>query len=477
MTDQAVMVKIKRWAHENLELVVSDLQDFARIPSVSRADLSAPGAPFGPDVKQMLDFAITRAEAYGFQTEDHEGYCVSAWLGDLKNALGIFGHLDVVPVGEGWLYPPFGATRVGDFLIGRGVHDNKLACAVGLGLLRMFRELELPLRHGIRLVMGGAEETGMRDMAYFAKTQAMPTASIVPDSAFPANYAQKGMLMATLSMDANGGGLLELTGGAVENMVPPTARAVLSCPVGAARAALSGAVGVEVNGANGRTEIIARGMAAHAARPWYGVSAIHRLSNALAMSGLVSGASLRAMRSVARLSGDMYGEATGIAREDVETGKTTQVVGLISLSEGCVRLTVDCRLSIATDLIKCRAAFTGYAAKEGFAVEALTVKKPFYMPKDDPRIRALQAVYREITGRDDAAYTTGGGTYSRELENAVTFGPGFPDSPRPDFLPEGHGRAHEPDEAQSIPEIETTMVLYAAALLALDGIADEGRET
>jgi succinyl-diaminopimelate desuccinylase len=98
------------------------------------------------------------------------------------------------------------------------------------------------------------------------------------------------------------------------------------------------------------------------------------------------------------------------------------------------------------------------------------------MPKDDQRIRALQAVYREITGREDAPYTTGGGTYSRELENAVTFGPGFPDSARPDFLPEGHGRAHEPDEAQSIPEIETTLVLYAAALIALDAIEGEGRE-
>jgi succinyl-diaminopimelate desuccinylase len=316
----------------------------------------------------------------------------------------------------------------------------------------------------------------MRDMAYFAKTQVMPAASIVPDSAFPANYAQKGMLMATLSLDASSGGLLELSGGAVSNMVPPTARAVLSCPLEAARAALSGAEGIEVSFADGRTEVVARGMAAHAARPWYGISAIHRLTRALAASDLVSGAALQTLRSIARLSGDMYGEASGIAREDAETGRTTQVVGLISLEGGRVRLSIDCRLSIATDLIKCRAAFKEYAAREGFAVESLTVKKPFYMPKDDPRIRALQAVYREVTGRDDAPYTTGGGTYSRELTNAVTFGPGFPDSPRPDFLPEGHGRAHEPDEAQSIPEIKTMLVLYAAALLALDGIADEGSE-
>jgi succinyl-diaminopimelate desuccinylase len=264
--------------------------------------------------------------------------------------LGIFGHLDVVPIGEGWIYPPFGATRVGEYLVGRGVHDNKLACAVGLGLMRMFRELKLPLRHGIRLVMGGSEETGMQDMAYFAKTQKMPAASIVPDSSFPANYAQKGMLLATLSMDADGGGLIALNGGAVQNMVPPTARAVLNCPLETARLALSGAEGVEVSGADGRTEVIARGMAAHAARPWYGISAIFRLSRALSMSGLISGASLRALQAANELSGDTYGEMTNIAREDPETGKTTQVVGLISMKDGRIRLTVDCRLSIATDL-------------------------------------------------------------------------------------------------------------------------------
>ena len=65
--------------------MIADLQAFTRIRSVSRADLAAPGAPFGPECRQMLDFALDHARKMGFETEDHEGYCGSAIYGDKNN--------------------------------------------------------------------------------------------------------------------------------------------------------------------------------------------------------------------------------------------------------------------------------------------------------------------------------------------------------------------------------------------------------
>ena len=108
----------RAWIDAHAEEMIADLQAFTRIRSVSRADLAAPGAPFGPECRQMLDFALDHARKMGFETEDHEGYCGSAIYGDKNNALGIIAHIDVVPEGEQWIYPPYGATRVGDFLIG-----------------------------------------------------------------------------------------------------------------------------------------------------------------------------------------------------------------------------------------------------------------------------------------------------------------------------------------------------------------------
>ena len=47
------------------EEMVADLQSFTRIRSVSRADLAAPGAPFGPECREMLDFALDHARKDG----------------------------------------------------------------------------------------------------------------------------------------------------------------------------------------------------------------------------------------------------------------------------------------------------------------------------------------------------------------------------------------------------------------------------
>lgn len=472
-TSEKTRKDVENWIDSHAEEIIADLQAFSRIRSVSVSAQGEPGSPFGPECRKMLDFAMKRAGEYGFDAIDHEGYCLSTYSGDLSNALGIFGHLDVVPEGDQWIYPPYGATREGDFLIGRGVSDNKSACAMGLHLLRLFRELQLPLKHGVRVVMGLSEETGMQDMEYFAKHEVMPVISLVPDSHFPVNYAQKGTLRSSVATKLSPP-LLSFTGGEVENMVPPHAEAILALPLEEVKAAFEAAI-PELSGfmfeADGEhTRILAGGIAAHAASPESGESAIHILSSALCKSGLLSGGAREAMEAVSDLSGDYHGAQAGIDCEDPETGKTTMVVGVAQMDGGEAVFSVDSRLSIAADLCAVESNFRAYADRAGLTIKSLKTGNPFYMKKDDPRVQALMNVYVELTGDDAQPYTMGGGTYSRCLENALTFGPGFEtEGPSPD-LPEHHGGAHAPDEYIHLPAFIKAMKIYALSLLELDVI-------
>ena len=468
MDTHAFRQTVRAWLDAHAEEMVADLQSFTRIRSVSRADLAAPGAPFGPECREMLDFALDHARRMGFETEDHEGYCGSAIYGDKNNALGIVAHIDVVPEGDQWIYPPYGATRVGDFLIGRGTNDDKNAAVLGLYLMRMFRELGTPLKHGLRLIMGCSEETGMEDMEYYVQNCVCPVASLIPDSMFPANYAQKGSIKGLFYVDA-GEQIVEFSGGEVFNMVPPSATALLRGvkPFAAPQ-------GVEMEEENGMLRVRATGTAAHAARPEGGVSAIHLLATALLEAGVLSGQSEAAMRAFAQLSGDIYGERAGIAREDADTGRSTMVCGRARTEGGMLSLSVDCRLSIAADVEEDSRALQAYGQSLGLEPRDFSTTRAVYIPKDGPLIAAAQRAYFEVTGDDAPPFTSGGGTYSRLLKNAITFGVIFPgERPRPEGLPATHGAAHGPDEFTSISDLLRAAEIYALALVLLDEAAEE----
>lgn len=473
-SSQSTIAQMNRWIDEHREEIVRDIRAFCRIRSVSRPDLGVRRAPFGPEMREMLEFALMRAASYGFDTLNHDGYFGTVSMGNPKNTIGIFGHLDVVPEGGGWIYPPYEATRVGDFLIGRGVEDNKGACVMGLSLLRMFKELNIQLRHGLQLVMGCSEEVGMQDIQHFAETQPMPAVSLVPDMYFPVNYAQKGMLRAQVTIRKCDGNLLTFSGGEAGNMVPPDAEATLDIPYEKAVTAFKKKKRFKDFDFEQTLEgvlIRAKGVAAHAAMADLGVSAIHKLASALVETGVVEGTSLSAMQAVAQLSGDLFGTLAGIDAEDPETGKTMMIVGTAITREHRITLSVDSRLSIASDLVRVEEAFTNAVKKLGFVLDSLDIAKPFSVAKDDPRVLALTNLYRELTGDDAPPYTSGGGTYSRCLTNAITFGPGFAkQTARPEGLPAGHGGAHAPDEFLYLPESFEAMKIYAAAILELDAL-------
>ena len=472
------MPAAEQWIAEHREELIREIQGAVRIPSVSRPDLAAPGAPFGPECRRVLDHMLARGKAWGFRTRDLDGRAGAISMGDEEQAIGIVAHLDVVPVGDGWVYPPFEGTWLPEqqALIGRGADDNKGPGAACLFVMRMIRELGIPMRSGIRLYCGLSEENGMADMRYIRENgERFPGVSLVPDAGFPVNYGQKGSLKGYIRARAEGN-LLSFRAGSALNIIPDLAECEAAVPLAEALEA-EGRLGEDLRKALETEEtpagvrIRAHGVSGHAAAPENSVNAIHLLCAALTEMGILTGSGRDAVSALAELTADGWCESEGAAFEDGISGKTTLVYSTAELADGLLTVGVDCRYSITYDSAALREKLDRAWGRRGFAEAGISVTQPFHIPKEDARVTALQEVYRELTGREDPPYTMGGGTYSREVPDAISFGFGMPGMKHDlSFLPAGHGGAHGRDEVLWMDKIENGMKLYLGALLALDDL-------
>ncbi len=470
------MPAVEQWIPEHKEELIQEVQALVRIPSVSCPDQAVPGAPFGLACRRVLDHMLARGEAYGFRTRDLDGWAGTVSMGDEENAFGIVAHLDVVPVGDGWVYPPFEAVYLPerDAIIGRGGDDNKGPAVSALFVMRMIRDLKIPLKHGVRLYCGVSEENGMMDMAHLRDHgEPFPVLTLVPDAGFPVNYGQKGSLKGAIraKMDGN---LLSFRSGSVVNVIPDLAECEVAVDPATARKALDLLPEhlrntVEMEETAGGILLRANGVSGHAAAPENSINAIHLLAAALSEMDILTGSGKSVIRALRDLSSDSWCISEGADFEDDISGKTTLVYSTAMLADGLLTVGLDCRYSITYESGTLREKLEKAWAELGFEPAEITVSQPFYIPKDDPRVVALQEVYQRITGRDDPPYTMGGGTYSRVVPNAISFGFGMPGTERDlSFLPEGHGHAHGRDEILWLEKLAAGMKIYLGALLELD---------
>src|SRR5690554_7534233 len=97
--------------------IIQDLTGLMKINSeLTTYDPNRKGAPFGEGIKEALDFMLQLGEKDGFEVVNLDGYAGHIEYGDQKEYVGTIGHLDVVPAGNDWTYPPYGAQ----------IHDNKM---------------------------------------------------------------------------------------------------------------------------------------------------------------------------------------------------------------------------------------------------------------------------------------------------------------------------------------------------------------
>lgn len=140
------------------------------------------GAPFGPGNREALDYVLGLSRRFGLETVNLDYFAGYSEYGRGQEYVCAVAHLDVVPPGDGWSHPPFGAQEQDGVIYARGAGDDKPGVIAGLYALRCMKELGYRPRRRIRVIYGCAEETGMEDMEHYFETQPLPAFGFTPDS-------------------------------------------------------------------------------------------------------------------------------------------------------------------------------------------------------------------------------------------------------------------------------------------------------
>src|SRR5690554_6312076 len=145
------------------EQLIKDTQALLKINSeLTRFDPKNSKAPFGEGNQKALDFMLALAKRDGFKVENVDGYAGHIEYGDSKDYIGIIGHLDVVPAGTGWTYPPYGAEIHHNRIYARGAEDDKGPTMAAYYALKILKELGVTLNTRVKLILGLDEESGWR---------------------------------------------------------------------------------------------------------------------------------------------------------------------------------------------------------------------------------------------------------------------------------------------------------------------------
>ena len=446
--------------------IISNLQDMVRIRSVGAPPLK--GKPFGEGVHQALNLALETASDLGFRTVNHDGMIGYAEYGSGKEMVAVLGHLDVVPEGEGWTYPPFGAEIHDGKMYGRGTTDDKGPTVAALWALKILSDEDHRLSRRIRIIFGTNEESGFRGIKWYAANEEAPS-RVSPRYTGGIVHAEKGGLHIRIDIPVgvnDAARLVSFQAGEAVNIVPDRCEAVFrgeNATLQAWADVLRGAVGTiplggEVLFEKGAITVRAFGRAAHASLPENGENAIAALCRLIDANPPPGGA-FEVFSILSDLLEDpRFGSSLGIAMSDDVSGPLTCNPGLASFSRGILSVALDIRhpVTIKGDLVAER--LRERLASLGLVPVETSRYSPLLIPKDSPLIRDLSEAFYEVTGKYPEVMAIGGGTYAKALPNVVAFAP-FPSG----LL----DLAHQADEHIGIEDLLSSVLVLKAAMLKL----------
>ena len=448
-------MEIREYLENNFQQFKTALERLVRIPSISG---EAEGQyPFGKSCGEVLDEFLKICKENSFCIRNYDYFAGSADMYDSgEPELGILAHLDVVPVTEkDWSFPPFEVTEQEGVLYGRGVTDDKGPLLAALFAMKAVRECGYTLKKNVRLIAGCSEETGTEnDIAAYCERAKMPPMVFTPDADFPIITTEKGMMRFAFGGSFDCEKIISIKGGTVVNAVPSEVTAVIDGEL-----KLSGE-GISVRYENGRTEIVCKGVSAHASLPEQGENAFTKLFTLLVDCGLPEN-DRKMLSSLLTLfpHGETNGAALGLDCRDA-SGSTTCVFSIIDFEKGQLSCKADMRFPVTFNKATVTERFKAAAEKAGLDFISSVGSEPHTVDTECEFVKTLLEVYRDVTGLNPWCKSIGGGTYVHGIEGGVAFGPEF----------EGEdNRIHGADERAVISSILTSAEIYAEAIVRLCG--------
>ncbi|MDY6367055.1 MAG: Sapep family Mn(2+)-dependent dipeptidase [Clostridia bacterium] len=398
---------------------------------------SEPYAPYGKEVKGAIDFFLDTAKNLGFKTKNYDGYAGEVTFGEGRE-IGIIGHVDVVPEGEGWNTPPYVLTEKDGYLCGRGVLDDKGPLLASLFALKELKDSGEKVNCKFRLFVGGNEETGWRDAEYLKAHANLPEYGFSPDGNFPVSYAEKGVLIVEFKLPELKN-FCDLTGGTVFNAVCGYATVK---PKFTPDSEKLKKFGLTYDDKKGIIESV--GKSAHGSRPDLGKNAFLPLFEYMADCG----------EDLNDIIDCLFKDKGNLKNIKSEQGITTFSPNLVGKEDDGVYIKCDCRFPYPVETAELKKVFDSFDIPYKTSLKHTTQ----YSEKEGFLVKTLLKAYNSVTGGKAEPISQGGSTFARVFKKGVAFGPEFPDEP---------STIHEPNERVKIEDLKKIYEIYEKAIFEL----------
>ncbi len=461
--------QIEQYIDSHKDEMIADIIELCKIDSAKGSYIE--GKPFGQGPFEALIEGLQMGEKYGFAIRNYNNYVGTIDLNDKEPQLDILAHLDIVPGGDGWtVTTPFEPVVKDGKIYGRGTSDDKGPAITALYAMRAIKELGIPVKKNVRLILGTDEECGSSDIAYYYKQEEEAPMTFSPDAEFPVINLEKGSLHGEFTAEFEKSEALpkmvSFKSGTKVNVVPAKAEALFDGLDGSETEAfaktLEAELGVrfDVTSEDGHMKIEAFGESAHASTPEKGTNALTALLALIGKLNLADCGQMKVVNALNKLMphGDYNGAALGINHEDEISGKLTLAFSMLEITETGMHGDFDSRCPVCANVENTLQVAKANMEAEGICFLTEDMNPPHYVDGNSPFVQTLLKCYEQYTGRKGECIAIGGGTYVHHLKNGVAFGPS---------MPETETGIHGPDEFAVIDELVVAAKIFAQVMVDL----------